>query len=119
MHNLINNLLFFLVGEWKTFRKKSNPISILTSYLDGNKVEFFCEEITYTQKFKRWYVPNRKIKSYYFYTIIDKLAPDILKKKCNKTVILPDCAPYYLSFKHKVQYMLLIYLDIINLKLDQ
>ena len=121
MSLLFHYLFYLIIGRWSVeiYSSSMKTDKLYSATLQGNYVEFYCQEIFYTMRFERWYIPNKLIKTYKYSTIIDENAPEKLKAKCAVRVVFPDFGPWFLNSKDKKKHMLNVYLDVLNVKVDK
>lgn len=111
--------LFYLVaGKWvvtkHTSEGENNLIYIGT--IKGYPIKFYCQDIIYIMHYERWFIPDKRITTYRFNTVIDDAAPLEVKERCKEIIFFPDFSPSFLITSDKKLHMLNVYIDVINLK---
>lgn len=111
-------LFYAIIGKWVVTKHTTDGRNSLLFEGDikGYSVKFFCQDIVYIMHFDRRFIPDKKIRSYRFSTVIDDTAPSEIKEKCKEVIFFPDFSPSFLLSTDKKKHMLNVYLDVINLK---
>lgn len=110
-------LFYAAIGRWVVTKHTSEGENNLlyTGELNGHSIKFYCQDIVYIMHFDRKYIPDKKIKSYRFSTVIDASAPLEVKEKCKEVIFFPDFSPGFLLSRDKKKHMLNVYLDVISI----
>lgn len=113
-------LFYAVVGKWVVTKHTTDAENSLLfqGVVKGHTVKFYCQDIVYLMHFDRWFMPDKKIISFRFSTMIDNGAPQEIKDKCKEVIFFPDFSPSFLLSSDKKKHMLNVYLDVINLKQD-
>ena len=85
-------LFYAIIGKWVVTKHTTDGSSslIYAGGIKGYSVKFYCQDIVYIMHFERQFIPDKKIRSYRFSTVIDDKAPLEIKEKCKEVIFFPD-----------------------------
>src|SRR5574343_972028 len=94
----LSYLFYAVIGKWVVTKHISDARNdlLFEGQFNGCSIKFSCQDIIYIKHFERYFIPNKKIRSYRFSAIIDDNAPQEIKEKCREVIFFPDFSPTFL-----------------------
>lgn len=110
-------IFYAIIGKWAVTRHTSEGENNLVycGEINGHQVRFYCQDIVYIMHFQKRFIPDKKIKSYRYSTVVAEGVPLEIKNKCKEVIFFPDFSPAFLFTTDKKKHMLNVYLDVINI----
>src|SRR5574344_836330 len=105
-------LFYAVVVKWVVTKHTTDAENSLLfqGVVKGHRVQFYCQDIVYLMNFDRWFIPDKKIISFRFSTVIDSDAPQEIKDNSKEVIFFPDFSPSFLLSSDRKKHMLNVYL---------